>query len=45
MVLVKRYDYDGFVFFTHAGSRKGQDLAENPFASMLFYWFLFAFFG
>jgi len=28
----------GFVFFTNTQSRKGDDLRENAFAAMLFYW-------
>ena len=38
MVLMKRYSDDGFTFFTNYGSRKGQELAENPFAALLFFW-------
>jgi pyridoxamine 5'-phosphate oxidase len=38
MVLVKRYDDAGFVFFTNYESRKGRELAANPYASLLFYW-------
>ena len=38
MVLVKRADARGFVFFTNYRSRKGQELAENPHAALLFYW-------
>jgi pyridoxamine 5'-phosphate oxidase len=38
MVLVKRFDARGFVFFSNYQSRKGQDLAENPHAALLFYW-------
>jgi pyridoxamine 5'-phosphate oxidase len=38
MVLVKRADADGFVFYTNYESRKGRDLAENPVAALLFYW-------
>ncbi|WP_406004780.1 phenazine biosynthesis FMN-dependent oxidase PhzG [Streptomyces sp. NBC_00637] len=29
---------DGIVFITHADSRKGRDLAENPWASGVLYW-------
>jgi pyridoxamine 5'-phosphate oxidase len=38
IVLLKRYDHNGFVFFTNYDSKKGQDIAENPNVSMLFYW-------
>lgn len=38
IVLVKGADERGFVFFTNYESRKGQDLAINPRASLLFYW-------
>lgn len=38
IVLLKGYDEDGFVFFTNYESRKGQDIAENPNASLLFFW-------
>ncbi|MEO1846854.1 MAG: pyridoxamine 5'-phosphate oxidase [Pseudomonadota bacterium] len=37
-VLLKLYDESGFIFFTNYGSRKGRDLNENPFGSMLFPW-------
>jgi len=38
IVLIKEIDEGGFVFFTHYESRKGHDLADNPFASLLFHW-------
>ncbi len=38
IVLLKSFDENGFVFFTNYGSRKGKQLIENPFASLLFYW-------
>ena len=38
MVLVKRWDEQGFVFFTGYESRKGGELADNPRAALLFYW-------
>jgi pyridoxamine 5'-phosphate oxidase len=41
MVLLKGYDGDGFVFFTNYGSQKGQELAENPQAALVFYWVQF----
>ena len=38
MVLVKGYDDRGFVFFSNYESRKGQELASNPQAALLFHW-------
>jgi pyridoxamine 5'-phosphate oxidase len=38
-VLLKGYDKDGFVFFTNYESRKGTELALNPYASLVFPWF------
>jgi pyridoxamine 5'-phosphate oxidase len=38
VVLLKGFDDSGFVFYTNYDSRKGQDLAENPHAALLFYW-------
>jgi pyridoxamine 5'-phosphate oxidase len=38
MVLLKRYDERGFVFYTNYQSRKGLELEANPRAAMLFYW-------
>jgi pyridoxamine 5'-phosphate oxidase len=38
MVLVKRYDDAGFVFFTSYESRKGGELVANPRAALLFHW-------
>ena len=38
MVLLKGVDERGFVFFTNYESRKAQDLRENPFAALVFYW-------
>lgn len=37
-VLLKGYDERGFVFYTNYTSRKGRDLAANPYASLLFPW-------
>ncbi|BFV57762.1 pyridoxamine 5'-phosphate oxidase [Kitasatospora sp. CMC57] len=37
-VLLKGYNRRGFVFFTNYGSRKGSELAVNPWASLLFPW-------
>lgn len=38
MVLLKKYDEAGFVFFTNYDSQKGKELEINPYASLLFYW-------
>ena len=38
MVLIKRADDQGFVFFTNYDSRKGGELAANPRAALLFHW-------
>ena len=38
MVLLKDFDADGFVFYTNLESAKGQELAANPKAALLFHW-------
>ncbi|MGR8009967.1 pyridoxamine 5'-phosphate oxidase [Streptomyces hypolithicus] len=38
MVLLKQYDGRGFVFFTNYASRKGSEIAANPYVSLLFPW-------
>jgi pyridoxamine 5'-phosphate oxidase len=38
MVLLKHVDAEGFVFYTNYKSQKGKELAENPRASLVFYW-------
>ncbi|RXK81045.1 pyridoxamine 5'-phosphate oxidase [Filimonas effusa] len=38
IILLKSYDKKGFVFFTNYNSVKAQELAENPKASMIFFW-------
>jgi pyridoxamine 5'-phosphate oxidase len=38
MVLMKGYDTDGFVFYSHIASQKGRELAGNPKAALLFHW-------
>jgi pyridoxamine 5'-phosphate oxidase len=37
-VLLKDVTHDGFVFFSYYNSRKGKELAENPYASVTFLW-------
>ncbi len=38
IVLLKGVNEAGFTFFTNYESRKGRELAENPRASLVFYW-------
>lgn len=38
VVLLKGHDQRGFVFYTNMFSRKGQELAANPHAALLFHW-------
>jgi pyridoxamine 5'-phosphate oxidase len=38
VVLIKGYDERGIVWFTNYASRKGQQLAGNPFAALQFHW-------
>jgi pyridoxamine 5'-phosphate oxidase len=38
MVLLKRADERGLVFYTHYTSRKGRELEANPRAALLFHW-------
>jgi pyridoxamine 5'-phosphate oxidase len=37
-VLLKGCDEAGLVFYTHYDSRKGRELAANPWAALLFFW-------
>lgn len=37
-VLLKGFDERGFVFYTNYLSRKGQEIADNPFGALLFCW-------
>ena len=38
IVFLRGFEKHGFVFFTNYHSKKGNELKENPYASMLFYW-------
>ena len=38
MVLLKEHGPEGFVFYTNAGSRKGEEIGRNPRAALLFHW-------
>ena len=38
IVLLKAFDADGFVFYSHLDGRKGRELQANPRAALLFHW-------
>jgi pyridoxamine 5'-phosphate oxidase len=38
IVLIKGYDERGIVWYTNYQSRKGRELAANPFAALQFHW-------
>lgn len=38
VLLLKTFGEKGFVFFTNYQSRKGHELIENPFATIIFHW-------
>lgn len=38
MVLVRRVDHRGFVFFTNENSRKGQQMKSGAFAALCYHW-------
>ncbi|MDP4283280.1 MAG: pyridoxamine 5'-phosphate oxidase [Bacteroidota bacterium] len=38
IVLLKEINQNGFVFFTNYKSRKGNEITENPFVALLFFW-------
>jgi pyridoxamine 5'-phosphate oxidase len=38
IVLLKEIQNQGFIFFTNYESKKGYQLAENPYGSLLFFW-------
>ncbi|MCV6588955.1 MAG: pyridoxamine 5'-phosphate oxidase [Marinobacterium sp.] len=39
IVLLKHFDEQGFAWYTDYESQKGQELAENPQAELMFYWY------
>jgi pyridoxamine 5'-phosphate oxidase len=38
VVLLKGFDENGFVFFTNYHSSKAQEIEENPWVSLVFFW-------
>jgi pyridoxamine 5'-phosphate oxidase len=38
VLLLKRWDEQGFCFYSHYRSRKGRELDQNPLATMVFFW-------
>lgn len=38
IVLLKGFDSEGAVFYTHYDSAKGQEISSNPHAALLFFW-------
>ena len=38
IVLIKGFDEHGIVWYTNYASRKGQELAGNPYAALQFHW-------
>ncbi|MEQ9620252.1 MAG: pyridoxamine 5'-phosphate oxidase [Deltaproteobacteria bacterium] len=38
MLLLKGFDKNGFVFYTNSESRKGEELAANPYCAICFWW-------
>jgi len=40
VVLLKSYNEKGFVFYTNYESRKGEELNKNPYACIVFDWYL-----
>ncbi|MFK7905193.1 MAG: pyridoxamine 5'-phosphate oxidase [Chitinophagales bacterium] len=38
IVLLKGYSEEGFIFYTNYESRKGKELAKNPYIAILFFW-------
>lgn len=38
IVLLKGITGKGFIFYTNYNSKKGKEIAQNPYAALLFYW-------
>lgn len=39
VVLLKKLDKKGFLFYSNYHSRKGQEIAKNPYIALNFYWY------
>jgi pyridoxamine 5'-phosphate oxidase len=37
-VLLKKYTYEGFIFYTNYESNKGKSMAKNPYVCLSFFW-------
>lgn len=38
IVLLKEFTLEGFVFYTNYNSNKGKEIANNPYAALVFFW-------
>lgn len=38
IVLLKEFDKEGFVFYTNYNSKKGKEIADSPYAALVFFW-------
>ncbi len=38
IVLLKEFTEEGFVFYTNYNSQKGKEIAESPYAALVFFW-------
>lgn len=38
ILLLRNFNQDGFVFYTNYNSKKGIEIAANPYAALLFFW-------
>lgn len=38
ILLLRNFNETGFIFYTNYNSRKGKEIAANPYASLLFFW-------
>ncbi|HEX7365668.1 MAG TPA: pyridoxamine 5'-phosphate oxidase [Pelobium sp.] len=38
IVLLKEFTEEGFVFYTNYKSKKGREIAESPYAALVFFW-------